>query len=218
MKCSALFLFHILKEPDTNHCLKQLVLQLTFGGICGKKQRSSWLIHCCISFGVEDLVPRVVAASWSCNLWLCLVTFGRADGFSRVPVALSAPPITFHCHRRDRPLFIPSPLGTSCSSSVLLRHGQSPDFAHLSLSGSRGRPARGALLSGAARLWTLGVKKWVMGIAGRPCDIYSAIWMFLWLMTKLQLPRKLAVKSFLGPSFHQKFLNHIRLNSTPTSF
>lgn len=144
MKCSALFLFHILKHPDTNRCLKQLVLQLTFGGICGKKQRSSWLIHCCISFGVGDLVPRVVAASWSCNLWLCLVTFGRADGFSRVPVALSAPPITFHCHRRDRPLFIPSPLGTSCSSSVQL------------------------CCCDTGRALTLPIFHWVEAVAGRP--------------------------------------------------
>lgn len=137
--CSALLLFHILKDPDTGDFLKQLVLQLTFGGISGQEQRSPCLIHRCFSCSVGDLMLRVVAACWSCDLWLWLLTFGRADGFSRVPLALPAAPITFHCHRRDRPSFIPSLLGTSCSDSVQLcccEHGQSPDFACLSLSGS----------------------------------------------------------------------------------
>lgn len=156
--CSALLLFHILKDPDTKDCLKQLMLQLTFGDICGKKQKSSWLIHCGFSCSVGDLILEVIAACRSCDLWLWFLTFSNADEFPRVPLAVPAPPaVTFHCHRRDRPLFIRSHLGTSCSNSMQLccwEHRQADPWLGLSLTGGKpgGQPARGALLSGAACL------------------------------------------------------------------
>lgn len=58
--CSALLLFHILKDPDTKDCLKELMLQPRFGGIYGKKQKSSWLIHCDFSCSVGDLILKVI--------------------------------------------------------------------------------------------------------------------------------------------------------------
>lgn len=67
---------------------------------------------------------------------------------------------------------------------------------------------------------TFDVKKWVIGIPRRPAGICTAAWVFPWLATGLQLPRKSEqiFPRLSGFGFDQKDQERVILSYMATSF